>query len=191
MNEDFERLQAIYDTVIEFAIRYGFQVIGAIIILVIGILIARLVANIVMKLCNKGDVDVTLTKFFVGVAKLLVLAFALIIAMAKFGITIAPMVAAIGAGATTASALADRCQASPRGVRILCDYLTVHGWLTKSGEDYALGEEAAARGRESASVLISGRSSSVHDRTRAMHRFAALGRPRGTCVAPVYTDPAA
>jgi small conductance mechanosensitive channel len=99
MNEDFERLQAIYDTVIEFAIRYGFQVIGAIIILVIGLLIARLVANIVLKLCDRGHVDITLTKFFVGVAKLLVLAFALIIAMAKFGITIAPMVAAIGAGA--------------------------------------------------------------------------------------------
>lgn len=99
MNEDFERLQAIYDTVIEFAVRYGFQVVGAIIILVIGLLVARLAANIVMRLCNKGHVDITLTKFFVGVAKLLVIAFALVIAMAKFGITIAPMVAAIGAGA--------------------------------------------------------------------------------------------
>jgi small conductance mechanosensitive channel len=99
MNEDFERLQAIYDTVIEFAVRYGFQVIGAIIILVIGVIVARLVARLVDKLCNRGDVDVTLTKFFVGIAKLLVLVFALVIAMAKFGITIAPMVAAIGAGA--------------------------------------------------------------------------------------------
>jgi small conductance mechanosensitive channel len=57
------------------------------------------VARVVLKLCNRGDIDVTLTKFFVGVAKLLVLVFALVIAMAKFGITIAPMVAAIGAGA--------------------------------------------------------------------------------------------
>lgn len=99
MSEDFERLQAIYDTVIEFAIRYGFQVIGAIIILVLGLLVARLAARIVLKLCNRGDVDVTLTKFFVGIAKLVVVVFALVIAMAKFGITIAPMVAAIGAGA--------------------------------------------------------------------------------------------
>lgn len=99
MTEDFERLQAIYDTIIEFAIRYGFQVIGAIIILVLGIITARIIARIVLKICNRSDIDVTLTKFFVGVAKLIVLVFALVIAMAKFGITIAPMVAAIGAGA--------------------------------------------------------------------------------------------
>jgi len=99
MNEDFERLQAIYDTVIEFSIRYGFQVVGAIIILVIGVVVARLTARLVLKICNRSDLDVTLTKFFVGVAKLLVLVFALVIAMAKFGITIAPMVAVIGASA--------------------------------------------------------------------------------------------
>jgi len=99
MNEDIERLQTIYNTVTELLIRYGFQILGAIVILVIGVILARLLGRLVQKFCSKGHIDVTLTKFFAGVTKILVLVFALVIAMAKFGITIAPMVAAIGAGA--------------------------------------------------------------------------------------------
>jgi ubiquinone/menaquinone biosynthesis C-methylase UbiE len=39
--------------------------------------------------------------------------------------------------------IAARCQASERGVRILCDFLTTHGFLTKPGERYALVPETA------------------------------------------------
>lgn len=45
---------------------------------------------------------------------------------------------AIGEGAVTAQAVARRCGASERGTRILCDYLTVVGFLTKQGDAYAL-----------------------------------------------------
>jgi 2-polyprenyl-3-methyl-5-hydroxy-6-metoxy-1,4-benzoquinol methylase len=51
---------------------------------------------------------------------------------------------AIGAGANTVAALASRCQTSARGARILCDYLVVQGFLTKSGDRYALAPDAAA-----------------------------------------------
>jgi phosphohistidine phosphatase SixA len=51
---------------------------------------------------------------------------------------------AIGTGATTASALAERCAASPRGMRILCDYLTAAGFLQKAGDTYALTPDSAA-----------------------------------------------
>src|SRR5438067_2930048 len=50
---------------------------------------------------------------------------------------------AIGAGAETVSALAGRCQASERGLRILCDFLTINGLLTKTGDRYALTPVAA------------------------------------------------
>lgn len=50
---------------------------------------------------------------------------------------------AVGEGATTAARLAERCQASERGCRILCDFLTVHGLLTKSGGEWSLGPDAA------------------------------------------------
>ncbi len=44
----------------------------------------------------------------------------------------------IDAGARTAEALAERSGASPRGLRILCDYLTILGFLEKSGAAYSL-----------------------------------------------------
>lgn len=50
---------------------------------------------------------------------------------------------AIAEGANTAAAAAKRCKASERGVRILCDYLTILGFLTKSKEGYALTADSA------------------------------------------------
>jgi 2-polyprenyl-3-methyl-5-hydroxy-6-metoxy-1,4-benzoquinol methylase len=50
---------------------------------------------------------------------------------------------AIGEGADTAAALARRCQASERGMRTLCDYLTILGFLTKHEQRYALVPDAA------------------------------------------------
>jgi hypothetical protein len=44
----------------------------------------------------------------------------------------------IAAGAPTANAIAKKTGASARGIRILCDFLTVNGFLTKSGDAYAL-----------------------------------------------------
>ena len=43
----------------------------------------------------------------------------------------------------TAEGIATHCGASARGVRILCDYLTVLGFLTKSGAHYALTLDSA------------------------------------------------
>jgi SAM-dependent methyltransferase len=45
---------------------------------------------------------------------------------------------AIGEGAETVTAIAKRCAASERGIRILCDYLTIIHLLTKSGDRYQL-----------------------------------------------------
>jgi len=45
---------------------------------------------------------------------------------------------AIGEGNTTAEAIAKRCNASERGTRILCDYLTIMEMLTKENGKYGL-----------------------------------------------------
>ena len=50
---------------------------------------------------------------------------------------------AIGAGQTTPVAIARHCGIAERGARMLCDFLVVHGFLTKSGEEYALAEDSA------------------------------------------------
>jgi SAM-dependent methyltransferase len=51
---------------------------------------------------------------------------------------------AIDEGATTPKALATRCAASERGVRILCDYLTTIGLLRKSNASYVVTPDSGA-----------------------------------------------
>lgn len=50
---------------------------------------------------------------------------------------------AIGDGADTAQAAAERSKTSERGMRILCDFLVVCGLLTKNGNRYGLTPDAA------------------------------------------------
>ena len=50
---------------------------------------------------------------------------------------------AIGEGNETSEAAARRCSASPRGMRILCDYLATNGFLRKEGNRYKLTPESA------------------------------------------------
>ncbi len=50
----------------------------------------------------------------------------------------------IGTGRRTAQQIAESCQASPRGVRILADYLTILGFLQKEGENYLLTPDSEA-----------------------------------------------
>src|SRR3954449_802409 len=45
---------------------------------------------------------------------------------------------AIAAEGGVGDKVAARVNASPRGIRILCDYLTIHGFLEKQGNVYAL-----------------------------------------------------
>jgi len=50
---------------------------------------------------------------------------------------------AIGEGNETSQEAARRCDASERGVRILCDFLTIMGFLTKEGDRYHLTQDSA------------------------------------------------
>ncbi len=50
----------------------------------------------------------------------------------------------IAEGADTAATLAQKCNAAERGVRILCDFLVVIGFLTKAGNRYGLTPDSAA-----------------------------------------------
>jgi ubiquinone/menaquinone biosynthesis C-methylase UbiE len=51
--------------------------------------------------------------------------------------------AAIGENNNTPAAIAQRCSASERGIRILCDYLTIHGFLSKTAQGYQMTPDSA------------------------------------------------
>jgi len=50
---------------------------------------------------------------------------------------------ALAEGNASAAAIAKRCKAAERGVRVLCDFLAIHGFLIKSGTTYTLAPDAA------------------------------------------------
>jgi len=97
LGTELETLQKIIDVVTEFVINYSFQIVGALIILVIGLKLSGWLSRVVLRICDKRGVDVTLAKFFASSIKLLVMTFVIIIAIGKFGISIAPFIAALGA----------------------------------------------------------------------------------------------
>ena len=97
MDQEIKQLENVINVATEFIVNYGFQILGAIIVLTIGWYIAKWVAGLVLQLCQKSNLDITISKFFSNVAKTLVLIFVVIIALGKFGITIAPFIAALGA----------------------------------------------------------------------------------------------
>ena len=99
MQEQIDSAQKLINTLIEFSVNYSFQVFGALVVLVIGFILGKWFGSIVLTLCQKRKMDVTLSNFLASVTRIIIVTFAVIIALGKFGITIAPFVAAIGAAA--------------------------------------------------------------------------------------------
>ena len=97
IQNELETITRLTNMVIDFFVNYSFQVIGAIIIFLLGFFVARWLAKIVLRLCERKNVDVTLSQFISSCVKLLVIAMVLVVCLGKFGISVAPFVAAIGA----------------------------------------------------------------------------------------------
>ena len=103
MPDEIKTIQKLINIVIDFFVNYSFQVVGAILVLVIGVLVARVVSSSLLKFFGKKEFDVTLSKFIAAAVKGIILGFAFIVAIGKFGITIAPFIAALAAMAFGAS----------------------------------------------------------------------------------------
>ena len=97
IGEEIQTIQKIIDVVVEFCIQYSFQIVGALIILIVGLKLSGWLSRMVLRVCEKRAVDITLAKFLASSVKLLVMTFVIIVAIGKFGISIAPFIAALGA----------------------------------------------------------------------------------------------
>lgn len=97
MDQELEQVTEVYNLIVTYLVTYSFQIFGAIIILVLGFFLGRKLSSIVLKLCEKKDLDITLSRFFASCTRIAVVASAFVIALPKLGIQITPFVAAIGA----------------------------------------------------------------------------------------------
>jgi Small-conductance mechanosensitive channel len=82
---------------LDFISKNTINIIGGAIILAAGWLIAKFIGKMLQLFLLRRKADVTVTKFFVDIVKLLIIFTALLIALGNFGITIAPFIAGLGA----------------------------------------------------------------------------------------------
>ncbi|MCA9726893.1 MAG: mechanosensitive ion channel [Candidatus Eisenbacteria bacterium] len=80
-----------------FAVTYGIRIVGAILILIAGRIVAGMVRNGVRSVLQKRDVEPGLRQFFGSLSYALIIAFAAIAALGKFGVETASFVAVLGA----------------------------------------------------------------------------------------------
>ena len=97
IDNEIQQLQSIYDTIAEFLVTYSFQILGAVIILLVGMFIASRVARLVSNFCTKKNLDVTLSNFLASCTKIIIVCAVAVMALNKLGISITPLIAAIGA----------------------------------------------------------------------------------------------
>ncbi|GAB4566280.1 MAG: mechanosensitive ion channel [Haliangiales bacterium] len=89
--------QAIWDTAITFGTGYGLQIIGALLILLIGRFAARLAKRSIEKVLNIRKIDTEIVSFTSSLAYFTVLTVAVLAALSKFGIQTTSFIAVLGA----------------------------------------------------------------------------------------------
>jgi small conductance mechanosensitive channel len=92
-------MENVIKQLIEFGTQYGLKIIGAIIILIIGRIAASIGRSVVKKLLNKAKTEPSIVSFFGSLTYILILVFAVLAALAAFGIQTTSFVAVLGAAA--------------------------------------------------------------------------------------------
>lgn len=99
VENQLEQVNRILDIVAEFAFAYGLQILGALFILFVGLKFAGFVGRRITALCERKELDITLSRFAGNAVKILLVVIVVIITLSNFGIDIAPLVALGGAAA--------------------------------------------------------------------------------------------
>lgn len=95
--EELELVTDLYNMLVTYLVTYSFQIFGAIIVLILGFFVGRRVSNLVLALCAKKSLDITLSRFFASAARIAIIISAVLIALPKLGIQVTPFLAAVGA----------------------------------------------------------------------------------------------
>ncbi len=97
MDEQVKAAQEIMDQLLQFGTDYGLKIIGAFIILILGRIAAGIARKLIKKALERADTDPAIVSFAGSLIYILILTFAILAALAKFGIQTASFVAILGA----------------------------------------------------------------------------------------------
>jgi len=90
-------MSTISDQLVLFVTTYGIKIVGAVVILLIGRIAAGLGRRVVKSMLTKANIDRSVTSFVASLTYFLILTFAVLGALAKFGIQTASFIAVLGA----------------------------------------------------------------------------------------------
>jgi small conductance mechanosensitive channel len=96
---NLQQVGKLYETLSAFAVSYGFQILGALVFLLVGLKLASWSANKMVALCATKSVDPALARFIGSLTKIVFVGFVVVITLGNFGISIAPLIALAGASA--------------------------------------------------------------------------------------------
>lgn len=99
MDKEIQTVTKLLDDIMAFVVSYGFQILGALVFLGIGLVVAGWVGGQVSRIAQARKIDVTLARFLGSIVKILLVVILAIITLGNFGITIAPLIALAGASA--------------------------------------------------------------------------------------------
>lgn len=85
----------ILNIVTDLLFRYSFQVIAAVVILIAGVLCARITGRFIGRSLQKSTIEKHLQQLLVRAAKVVVLLFTAILALDKFGVQVTALVAGL------------------------------------------------------------------------------------------------
>jgi small conductance mechanosensitive channel len=97
MDKELEQLQVITNTITQYLIDNGLQILVTLIMLVVGYVIAKKLGKAVEGLMIGKKVDITLSRFVGNSAHIIILAFVIMMVLSRLGISVTPLIAIIGA----------------------------------------------------------------------------------------------
>jgi len=97
LKDEIDQMAHVYQIVIDFFTNYSFQLVGAFIIFIAGYILAGKISNVLLRVCERHKLDVTLSRFIANSSRMLIVIMITIIALGKLGISVTPFIAAIGA----------------------------------------------------------------------------------------------
>lgn len=95
MNTEPTIISKIIGFVTEGAVKYSFQLVGGVIILIIGWVLSRAVARVAARALRKQRVDISVEKFLTQAVRIAILAMGVMFALSSFGVQIAPLIAGL------------------------------------------------------------------------------------------------
>jgi len=96
LKEQMNLVNQVYELLIELALNWSFKLLGAMVVIAAGFLVGRWLANLLTRVMENHNVDVTLRQFIASTMRVIILVMFGVIALNQLGISITPLLAAIG-----------------------------------------------------------------------------------------------